>query len=215
MEKKRDLKIKVCGLTDLHNTELISALRPDLLGFIFYSGSPRAVFASNDVFFSDIPIARVGVFVNERVEEILVITCMCKLRFIQLHGDESPEYCEHLKDCLAGIQIIKAFNIHQDFDFSQLKAYEEFCDCFLFDSNTKQRGGSGKSFDWKLLNKYEGETPFLLSGGLGVHNIDEALEQVVNENFWGIDINSQVEKIVGIKDIEQVKIIIKKVRNES
>ena len=155
------IKWKVCGLRD--NIAEVVALQPDFVGFIFYKKSPRYV-GENFVLpeIANSTINKVGVFVNEAFDVVYNTILKYKLDYAQLHGNESPGYCEKLKR--QGIKIIKAFQVDEHFDFGELEAYESVTDYFLFDTKTKQYGGSGKSFDWQILNSYLLEKKYFLSG---------------------------------------------------
>jgi len=190
--------IKVCGMRDAENIREVEALGIDLMGFIFWPKSSRYV--------SDCPsylpsnVKRVGVFVNENIEKVKQTAHDYALDFIQLHGSESPEYCTLLK----GHHLIKAFNIATKVDFAQAKVYEGLVDYFLFDTKGKSVGGNGEKFDWSVLSAYDGNTPFLLSGGIG----PEDAEQVKSFNHpqcIGIDLNSRFEIAPGLKDINKLK----------
>jgi len=147
-------------------------------------------------------IKKVGVFVNESKEVILKMTEKFELDFIQLHGDESPDFCNSLH--IKGLNIIKAFQIHRDFDFVQLTSYKKNCQYFLFDTQTPLYGGSGRKFDWHLLENYDNEKAFFLSGGIDMEDIDN-IKNISNLNIHTIDINSKFESEPGLKNIEKVK----------
>ena len=138
------------------------------------------------------------------------------MKLIQLHGDEGVEYCENLADMLSlnertkPVKIMKAFGVDESFDFNVLVAYQECCDYFLFDTKTKNYGGSGKQFDWKVLDKYNLSTPYFLSGGIGLGEIDKVLK--LKSKVYAIDVNSQFEIEPGLKDVEKVKSLRLKVR---
>ena len=115
---------------------------------------------------------KVGVFVNEEIPNVLEKVGEFHLDFIQLHGEESPEYCENIKSVWPTIKIIKAFPVGEDFDFDLTKSYEPFCDYFLFDTKGKEKGGNGAVFNWEILKQYDNEIPFFLAGGLSLENIE-------------------------------------------
>lgn len=199
--EEKKIKLKVCGMRDPKNiTELIK-VQPDFMGFIFHSKSPRNVTEKLDV---DIPdhIISVGVFVEESEKFILQKAAEHQLKAIQLHGYESPQFCEKLK--ASGLIVIKAFNIHKAFNFEMLKEYAPYCDYFLFDAFGQHAGGNGITFNWQLLNNYMGETPFFLSGG-----IDETMASTINKvnhtQFIGVDINSKFETAFAYKNIEKIE----------
>ena len=154
-------------------------------------------------------IKKVGVFVNESITNIRTKITEYQLDVVQLHGDESPEFCRELQELK--ILVMKAFSVHDAFDFTQLDAYVANCDMFLFDSKGEQRGGNGTTFNWEILMRYKYETPFLLSGGIGLGHIDDVLQLKI-PNMIGIDVNSGFEIVSGIKDIEKVKIMVDKIR---
>jgi phosphoribosylanthranilate isomerase len=208
------MKIKVCGMTDRDNVNAIVAARPDYLGFIFYENSPRSVDEAviHDTIQS-VPdeIDKVGVFVNEEIDKVLDIYRRYDLDYVQLHGDETEEYCAELKD--EGAQIIKAFRIGTNFRFNRIFNYIPFVDLFLFDTKGDKRGGTGKKFDWELLEGYAGDLPFLLSGGIAMSDID-AILKLGHPKLNGVDINSRFESSPGVKDVASVLQFITKLRNE-
>lgn len=187
--------IKVCGITDQYQLDQISEL-VDMTGMIFYPRSPRFL----EKYIEGVARNRVGVFVNETEETIRVIADEHKLGVIQLHGSESPELCAALR---ADFKVIKAFGIDESFDFEALSDYSNV-DYFLFDTQTKDHGGSGRQFNWQLLDNYTLDTPFLLSGGIGPEHISEIMD-ISHPQFAGIDLNSKFEIQPGIKDIQKLK----------
>lgn len=205
-------KIKICGLTQSQNIQHIIALQPDYIGFIFYKKSPRLL---ND--FSAIPIEKldnikkVGVFVNAEKEDIIEKVKRFKLNYVQLHGNESAEYCADLQS--KNICVIKAFSIKEPKDFKNTPKYEPYCKYFLFDTKTDLYGGSGKSFYWKHLENYTCKKGFFLSGGISQYNIEDA-KVIPHPYYIGIDINSGIEDTPGVKSIEKTQQIIKTIRNE-
>ena len=196
------LKLKICGMKFPENILEISQLKPDFLGFIFYNKSPRN-------FEGEIPnlpkeIKKVGVFVNASSEEILQKAKQHNLDFIQLHGNESSEFCSEIQK---EIPVIKAFPIDEYFDFDILNDYENSCDYFLFDTKGKNQGGNGITFDWSLLDNYKLEKKYFLSGGISLENAAALLaflETESAENCVAIDINSQFEKQPGLKNTEKI-----------
>jgi phosphoribosylanthranilate isomerase len=197
------MKIKICGLREAENIQAVGKLDPDYMGFIFYPASPR--YAANlDVdALNSLPatIIKTGVFVNENAEEIFRLVNAYHLDAIQLHGIESPEFCEQLKE---RVMVIKAFGLSEHFDFDQLGAYKGKIHQFLFDTASEIHGGSGKTFDWPLLNKYHLDIPFFLSGGLSPENLGTA-RNIKHEQFHGVDLNSKFEIEPGLKDIDKLK----------
>jgi len=206
------MKIKVCGMKDPQNINEVASLLPDFLGFIFYKKSARYVeeIPLRKVLFNlDSGIERVGVFVDEASEIVVGLCNRLGLSHAQLHGKESPEYCAQIQK--AGISVIKVFHMGETFDLDQIKPYENCSDLILFDTKTKDYGGSGKHFDWNLLKRYTSETPFLLSGGISSEDITKIKELQIPQ-LWGIDVNSRVEISPANKDVNKVKELILKTR---
>lgn len=195
------MKIKVCGLTDPENCLEVAALKPDMIGFVFYKPSKRC---ANEVILQEVmdripaSVLKAGVFVNAPVQEVLKKVEQLHLEAVQLHGDESPDYCRliHKK-----VKVIKAFGIDCHFDFEVCKYYRKSADFFLFDTATAGFGGSGLQFNHQLLKHYTSDTPFLLSGGIGLHEARTILQTPPHEQCAGIDVNSKVEGADFKKDI--------------
>jgi phosphoribosylanthranilate isomerase len=199
------VRLKICGLRD--NIEAVAALKPDYVGFIFYPKSPRYVGENFVVPRLPKGIKRVGVFVNEPLDEMVKITLKYSLDYAQLHGIESPEVCQGLKK--KGIGVIKAFQMEEAFDFSQLEQYVNTVDYFLFDTKTKSYGGSGKTFNWEILKKYRMAKSYFLSGGIGMDNI-EALNKIDLSKVHALDVNSRFELRPGLKDIRALRLLVNK-----
>jgi phosphoribosylanthranilate isomerase len=209
------MKIKVCGLKDSVNIKAVSALAPDYAGFVCYSPSPRYAGDLDANTISSIPgsITKTAVFVNEDRETIDALVSRYGFDAIQLHGGEDAEFCRHFK---GKVQVIKAFGLNENFDFEVLNDYQEGVDIFLFDTKTALHGGSGQSFDWTLLDKYQLDVPFFLSGGLSPENLEE-IKNIAHPQFYGVDLNSKFETAPGMKDInklEQAFDMIKQTTNE-
>ena len=206
------MKIKVCGLRDAENLRQIADLNPDFVGFIFYDQSPRFVGEDLDeeaVKALPRSIRKVGVFVNASPDYILRSVKKYNFQYVQLHGNETPDYCRSLQN--RGINIIKAFRVDSSFNFSMLNNFKAQCDFFLFDAKGDQPGGNGVTFDWTILNRYDNEKPFFISGGIGLDNLDQ-LSQLKGMKLYGVDVNSQVETAPGLKDVLKVKELIDRVR---
>lgn len=200
------MKVKVCGMREKDNIEAVVALQPKFIGFIFYDKSARFVGNSLDVeYIRNISpqIKKVGVFVNASPGYILDMVKKYDLQYAQLHGNEMPDMCRSLRQ--KGVNIIKAFSIDQNFNFSMLHNYKSYCDMFLFDAKGDKPGGNGVSFDWDLLSKYDNEKPFLLSGGISIENIDSLRNFSQKYNIYGIDVNSMFEIEPGVKDITKLE----------
>lgn len=211
MAEKSTLLCKVCGMTDTDNILAVSALQPDLMGFIFYRESKRYVGETFTVP-RDLPatIGKVGVFVNQHVEDILSLVRRHGLQYVQLHGDELPGQCAFLKE--HGCRVIKAFGVGDGFSFTATQPYKDHVDWFLFDTKTSGYGGSGRKFDWSLLKDYDQEVPFLISGGVGPRELED-FHVLHGMNLVGIDMNSGVESSPGIKDIAKVNSVLNKIRS--
>lgn len=236
--------IKVCGMRDVQNIrEVESAIvnsskatgRPDsgnlftlhsslfLMGFIFWPKSSRYV--SEKPAYLPTQCKRVGVFVDEGIETVKRIADDYALDYIQLHGHESPDYIRTLRvvdGSPIDIRLIKAFNIATAQDFAQTAPYAGLVDYFLFDTRKPPMevggwlppGGTGQKFDWSVLSAYDGDTPFLLSGGIGANDAQRlralrALDGFPIEQCVGIDLNSRFEVAPALKDINKLKEFIK------
>ena len=186
------------------------------MGFIFYPASKRYVGLLDVDLLNSIPrsIKKTGVFVNEEGGIIVDTVKKYGLDAVQLHGDESPEFCSSLRTALdirsagAPVEIIKAFGIDPDFDFSRLQPYEDHIAYFLFDTQTAGYGGSGSSFDWEILRSYKGSKPYFLSGGIGPENIDR-LMALEDPRLYAADLNSRFEIEPGMKDINRLRPVFK------
>ena len=197
--------IKVCGMRDAQNIREVESIGIDLMGFIFWPRSSRYV-CERPAYLPK--CKRVGVYVNEDVEQVKRTASDYALTLIQLHGNESPEYVRQLRKW----EVIKAFNIASTDDLEQTKAYEGLADYFLFDTKGKSVGGNGEKFDWNVLEDYHGDTPFLLSGGIGPEDA-EFLKHWHHPKCIGFDINSRFEQEPGIKDINKIKTFINTIRH--
>ena len=206
------ISIKVCGLNNPLNVKEISESGADFIGFIFYQDSKRYVGRVPDkTLFSNVSegIKRTGVFVNEQSSRVLELAEYGGLDVIQLHGNESVNYCKSLK--ASGLLIIKTFGVGSGFDPCITDHYSEACDYFLFDTKHEKSGGTGNKFQWGILGKYCFKKPFFLSGGIGPEdtNIQAA---VLNNQLFAIDINSRFEISPGIKDAVSVKNFINEIK---
>lgn len=197
------------------NLREVTGLLPDFVGFIFYKKSSRYVADALDA--EQLrnlppPVRKVGVFVDADLPEVLATATRYGLDYVQLHGHETPAYCQAAQ--AQGLRIIKAFSVGDSFDFSTLAAYAPHCELFLFDTKGAQPGGNGTAFDWRILADYQGSTPFLLSGGLGPDNVAE-LRRFQHPQLAGYDFNSQLELAPGLKDIEATKRLLHHLHTES
>lgn len=203
------LTIKVCGMKFTENRELVEKLDVDMLGYIFYAPSKRFVGDTPDIGLFQSEKPKIGVFVNENAFEMMGLAKNLNFEYIQLHGKENPKTCGMLKN--QGLKIIKAFSVDDDFKFSTTEAYIHVVDYFLFDTKTKQHGGSGKKFNWEILDSYKGKTPFLLSGGIGPDDA-KSIKALSHPLLAGIDINSGFEDKPGLKNIEKLKEFITEIK---
>lgn len=211
-------------MRDADNIRDISALGVDMIGLIFYPPSPRYVqqFSSGAGIIPDYapdmgktPL-RVGVFVDDMPQNIVTRVYNYKLDYIQLHGNEPRETLENLRatidpDIKPKIKIIKAISVSSAEDIKKYKEYVGAADLFLFDTKCKTVGGSGEQFDWQVLEQYDGETPFLLSGGIGPGDA-ERVKSFHHPQCIGIDLNSKFEIEPALKDVEKLKDFLEKLR---
>ena len=201
------MMIKVCGMRDADNIRAAEALGIDLMGFIFWPKSSRYV--SEKPAYLPTQCRRVGVFVDAAIDDIRQHVEEYALDVIQLHGKETPAYIQALRSLYGNsIAIIKAFNIATAEDLQQTACYKGHADYFLFDTKAQQVGGNGTKFDWTVLASYAGETPFLLSGGIGPNDVEQ-VQAFHHPLLAGMDLNSRFELAPGLKDIQQLKTFIK------
>jgi len=208
------LKIKICGMRDTDNILKVTELGPDILGFIFYRSSPRyAGDMQDEDILLKIPSAvlKAGVFVNEDEKIISDTVERFSLDMVQLHGDETPDLCHRLKE--KNIKIIKVFSMSIKDPFSKCSKYTGVTDYFLFDTPATGSGGTGSKFDWKVLNEYDLNHPFFLSGGISPEDTVR-IGEINNPSFSGIDLNSRFETSPGIKNTEMLKNFISDIRKK-
>ena len=206
------LKIKVCGLTDPGNVQEIAETSPDYMGFIFYPGSLRFIGGKPPhSLFRNVPshIMKTGVFVNEEIQILIDAVKLYRLDLVQLHGIESAEYCNYLKN--EGLTIIKSFGINNGSDFKIPEPYIDVCDYFLFDTRTESYGGSGQKFDWVRIKEYHHDKPFFLGGGIGPGDAT-LIKQLNHPQLFAVDINSRFEITPGIKEPKKVRDFIKEIK---
>ena len=209
------MKIKVCGMKNPENIQALAQLPIDYMGLIFYPKSPRYIRDLESSLLDILPntISRVGVFVNENITSLLRLIEKYELSVVQLHGNESLEYCSNIKDKYPKLIIIKAFNVSESSDFIKMDQYADVCDYFLFDTKTSQHGGSGLKFDWNILNEYIGNTPFFLSGGISAEDVD-AIRKISHPKLYALDLNSKFELEPGLKNITLLEQFINQLKNE-
>ncbi len=227
------MKIKVCGMREAQNIEKVMALDIDMIGLIFCPKSQRYVselsthagiipdMASIDISQDKADntaakIKKVGVFVDDMPQNIVTRVYNYKLDYIQLHGSESATYIDNLRSTLVpdiapDIKIIKAINVREADDVKRWRSYEGHIDMLLFDTKSDTAGGSGKKFEWELLQQYDGDIPFLLSGGISPDDVEE-VKAFRHPQCIGIDINSRFETAPALKDISLLSNFITAVR---
>ena len=226
--------IKVCGMREPENIRAVEELGVDMIGFIFVTRSKRYVqmISSNAGILPDhadkrqSPTAagnsnaalRVGVFVDDMPQNIITRIYNYNLDYVQLHGDESAVMIDNLRcsvypDIHKGLKIIKAISVASENDVKRWREYEGHADMLLFDTKGDEAGGNGKHFDWSLLDAYDGNIPFLLSGGI---DIDDALEirKIKHPMFAGVDINSRFETEPAVKDVDKIRKFIRLLKND-
>ncbi len=241
--ERAGVRTKVCGMK--HNTAAVAALQPDYLGFIFYEKSPRN-YDLKEIPKLPLGVKKVGVFANASLDFVLGKVTQFKFDVIQLHGDESPEYCAELRKLYAelvsashpdhevpvlspstalrmnsvevpvpsAVQVWKVFSIKDHFDFSVLEAYEPYVDAFLFDTKGKEKGGNGYTFDWEVLKAYPSQKPFVLSGGIGLNEIDSVKNMLETDlPLFAIDVNSKFEDQPGLKNTSDLEKLLSSFRN--
>lgn len=193
------LKIKVCGMTRPGNIREVAALGPDYMGFILYPRSPRYIGDALPVEVASLPagITPVAVSVNMPADELAAFASRSGISTVQLHGDETPGYCHNLR--ARGLVVWKALSVASADDFSRAGEYAGAADMLLLDTATASRGGSGRKFDWTILDSYRGPLPFFLSGGIGPDDY-EAVRAITHPLLRGIDLNSRFETSPGIKN---------------
>ena len=193
------IHVKICGITSFNDAIMATNYGASALGFIFYEKSPRYINPEIlKTWISNVPssIKKVGVFVNKDVDKVNKIAEELNLGMVQLHGDESPEYCNQMIR-----PVIKVFRVNKKFDSIMLKNYQVAT--FLFDTyNKENHGGTGESFDWQSILQLNTEIPVILSGGLNADNVLEGIEVVKPS---AVDVNSGVETAPGKKDEEKIK----------
>ncbi|GAA0740711.1 phosphoribosylanthranilate isomerase [Gaetbulibacter jejuensis] len=207
------MKLKICGMKYQDNITQVANLQPDYLGFIFYKQSKR-YFDGN---IPELPkaIKKVGVFVDAEIDYILSKVKTHKLNAIQLHGNESSDFCNEIKYQFERsrepndnpIEIIKVFSIKDEFNFDVLKPYEAVCNYFLFDTKGQLPGGNGYTFNWEVLSNYPSQKPYFLSGGIGLNETEDIksfLRSPKSKYCYALDVNSKFEIEAGLKNLEEL-----------
>ncbi len=214
------MRAKVCGLNSIDQLLQLDEMGVEFGGFIFYPKSPRYIL--KHVQPSEIKkakgqqINKVGVFVNESLDTVLKMVDDCGLYLVQLHGDETPKYCEKIANY---VTVIKAFRLRDDDNVLwKVKDYNDIVDMFLFDTAGAAYGGTGEKFNWEIFNGLNIGKPFFLSGGIGPDDVDQLIKfskTTVAKDLFSLDVNSKFEKSPGVKDmqllqqfIQQIKVIV-------
>lgn len=202
--------IKVCGMRDTRNIHDVAALDIDMIGLNFWPQSRRFV-GEEEQRLCPMPerVKRVGLFVDDEPQRIASYASRYALDYVQLHGSETPDTLRLLRrmtltQSRPRLGFIKAFGVATADDLRQTACYEGLADCFIFDYKSAGKGGSGKHFDWSVLNDYHGRTPFLLSGGIGPEDV-EALRSFRHPMYAGVDVNSKFETAPAMKDVEKLR----------
>ena len=208
------MKVKVCGMKHPENINLLTNLDIDYMGFIFYKKSPRYVDVDVEI---PEPIQKVGVFVNEDIDFILDKVKTFSLNIIQLHGHETPMFCEELTQSISEIEgdevkLWKVFSIKTLSDFEAIEDYSAFVDAYLLDTKGKYKGGNGEKFDWQLLKSQVFSKPIILSGGIELKDAKKLNQLFTDGLIAGVDINSGFEDEPGLKNITLVKQFLQNLR---
>ena len=202
------MRVKVCGITQVDQLSILPELGAAFAGLIFYPKSPRYVLRhmTTSQIKKEGNTNKVGVFVNASIEDVLQMVDECRLHMVQLHGDETPRYCEKLADY---ISVVKAFRISETDNISwRIKEYKDVCDMFMFDTEGAGYGGTGKKFNWDTLKDIIIGKPYFLSGGIepvDVEKLKEFETRPEAKALFAIDINSKFEILPGVKDTNLIK----------
>lgn len=208
------MRVKVCGIAQLEQLPAITKAGAAFTGFIFYAPSPRYVLKNHthEQLKQQKEINKVGVFVNTPPDEVLQMVDACGLHMVQLHGDETPRQCEKIANY---VNVIKAFRIGAGNRLEMLmRDYVDVCDMYLFDTDGAGYGGTGKKFNWEVLNEVRINKPFMLSGGIGPDDVEAVKAFAATpaaQRLFALDINSKFETAPGIKDIDKVSAFIQAV----
>ncbi|MBX3241652.1 MAG: phosphoribosylanthranilate isomerase [Chitinophagaceae bacterium] len=210
------MRIKVCGMTQIDQVHALEEMGIDFTGFIFYHKSPRYVVGKiqpEDLAKSRLKINKVGVFVNASYEEVMQHVEEYGLYMVQLHGDESPRLCEKLSE---QIPVIKAFRIKEGDNIDwKVREYSNVSDLYLFDTDWANYGGSGRKFNWNILERAQISKPFLLSGGIGLDDVETIKTFAAGKHqdrLFAVDVNSMFETSPGIKDMGKLRRFAEKLR---
>ncbi len=202
------MQVKICGMRDPDNIQEVAALNPDFMGFIFYPPSPRYCGNLPEDVVRNLPgsILPVAVTVDMDFDSILELVERYGFRAVQLHGNETPDLCRKLKS--TGLSVIKAISVKDAESLNKVNTYLGSVDLLILDRATKSKGGSGKKFDWSLLNNADIRVGFLLSGGISSDDAAEVLS-LKHPHMVGVDLNSRFEISPGIKSVSQLQNFMK------
>lgn len=209
------MRVKVCGITQADQLSMLPGIGATFAGLIFYPKSPRYVLRTmtTSQIKKESNTNKVGVFVNASIEEVLQMVDECRLHMVQLHGDETPRYCEKIADY---ISVVKAFRISDTDNIGwRIREYMEVCDMFMFDTEGAGYGGTGKKFDWGKLEGVSVGKPYFLSGGIEPTDIEKLKEfelKPEGKGLFSIDINSKFEIMPGVKDMDLIKKFIQQLK---
>lgn len=211
------MRIKVCGMTSTEQVLQLDDMGVEFAGFIFYPKSPRYVHKfmpqAEIKKIKGKHINKVGVFVNAPVEEVLQTVDDCGLYLVQLHGDETPKYCEKIANYVG---VVKAFRLREEDNVLwKVKDYMDIADMFLFDTEGAGYGGTGKQFDWNILRGLNIGKPFFLSGGIGPDDVGKLKEfsgEPVSKDLFSADVNSKFEIAPGIKDMDKLRAFVQSIK---
>ena len=210
------MRVKICGLTDLAQAKAIANLGATDLGFICVSSSPRYITPFNiQTIVRQLPpnLKKIGVFANATPQEIMAVVSMATLTGVQLHGEESPQFCHDFKILMPQVELIKAIRIKDAEALATVKLYENYVDVLLLDAYHPQMlGGSGKTINWDLLTGFAPNVPWLLAGGVTPDNVLQALTHIKPS---GIDLSSGVERSPGHQDLDKVALLFANLKNAS
>jgi len=209
------MQVKVCGMTQMNQVVQLDAMGVAFIGFIFYPASKRYVLATNTL--EDIAnlqltqAKKVGVFVNEPLASILSIIKTAKLDIVQLHGDETVDYCKRVQEKVSTIKVFRVGDVFPNFE-----NYVSVVDYFLFDTDSQWYGGTGQHFNWEIIKSASIPTTFFLSGGIGINDVQGIHVMAgtkAGKTMLGVDLNSQFEEQPGVKQIEKIKKFIQDVNS--
>ncbi|NJK65466.1 MAG: phosphoribosylanthranilate isomerase [Microcoleus sp. CSU_2_2] len=202
------MRVKICGITKVEQGVAIARLGAQSLGFICVQASPRYVTPETIRFIVEqLPenVDSIGVFANSTIDNICQVVAESNLKGVQLHGDETAEYCDRLREFLPGIEIIKALRVKTSETLDAAAIYAVRVDTLLLDAyHPDKLGGTGKTLDWKILAEFRPHCPWLLAGGLRPDNVLNAIASFSENNFSGVDLSSGVEIAPGDKDLTKV-----------